>query len=94
MVGKKHPALFQLVRELQKEQNDTEVKVAELQAGIRVNQPRKKIYDRIIQWVNTAVSRYRPDNDVIDYLRGIGRKCKYLNFKKIFVLKYFVGEKM
>ena len=79
---KKHPALFQLVRELQKEQNDTEVKVAELQAG-KKSQPTKE-------------ENLRPNQSTVEYgsvslPSGQRRhrlstrnwsKFKYLNLKK------------
>ena len=47
LVGKPHPSFYQFLRELQKEQRDTEVMVSELSLGRRIKFPQHKKYRRI-----------------------------------------------
>ena len=77
IVGKKHPAFFQLLREIQKEEQDTEAKVQQLNAGQTVKQQRKKIYERINRRLTRIVGEYpQRREDLLEFLRGIGHNIR------------------
>jgi len=46
MVGKSHPTIFNLIKELQKEEADTSVMFAELDVGRTVKQPQRQKYKK------------------------------------------------
>jgi len=75
MVGKNHPSFYHLVRELQKEQRDTEVMVRELSLGRKVKVPQLKRYQRVderLQSIAEDYQTYKQEGRVLDYLRDCG----------------------
>ncbi|KAK3908569.1 FLYWCH-type zinc finger-containing protein 1 [Frankliniella fusca] len=74
VVGKHHPDLYSSLKELQKEQADTEAQLAEFSLGRRIRAaPKKKWLDQQHR-VHTIVlqyEQYKEEDDVIGYLRSL-----------------------
>ena len=74
VVAKHHPDLYSALKEFQKEQGDTEVKILELTQGKSIKEmPKKKWYDSKAR-LRSMVQLYREHEElgtVVDYLRGI-----------------------
>ena len=75
VVGKHHPDLYSALTEIQKEQADTEIALAELSLGRRVKQaPRRKWVElnTRIQNISEQYETYKDNNEVLAYLKAIG----------------------
>ena len=76
LLGKHHPDMYTFLKEIQKEQADTEVSIAELSLGKKVKAaPKKKWLDlqaRIRSVVLQYDDEYKSQNRVLDYLRTVG----------------------
>lgn len=74
VVGKHHPDIYSALKELQREQGDTEIMIAELSLGRRVKaMPRKKWIDmqQRIQDISLEYETYKDADDVLGYLRTL-----------------------
>lgn len=74
VVGKNHPDLFSLLKELQKEQADSDIIVTELRLGRSVKAAPKK------KWINAQnnirhivadYATYKTNNQILQYLRSL-----------------------
>lgn len=77
MVGKKHPDLYYLLTEFQKEQGDTEIVIAELGLGRRVRDaPKKDWVDRQekIQHLVENFETHRAAGTELNYLKSLSYK--------------------
>lgn len=70
-MGKNHPDIYLFIKEIKKEQGDTEIAVVELSLGRRVKAAPKK------KWVDTQRKLQRivlnyEDYTILDYLKAVG----------------------
>lgn len=75
MVGKNHPDMYSLLREIQKEQADTEIAVTEMCLGRAVKAaPKKKWlqYQIKIQDITNDYANYKNRGEELDFLEAIG----------------------
>ena len=74
LVGKHHPDLYSALSEIQKEQADSEVAVAELSLGRRIKgAPKRKwidLHDRI-EGIVPNYTNYKNENNEFEYLRTL-----------------------
>lgn len=75
IVGKHHPDLYAALSEIQKEQGDTDIALAELAMGKAVKAAPKRKWLTLKNRIKHIVSEYedyRARNQVLDYLRTLG----------------------
>lgn len=76
LLGKHHPDMYTFLKEIQKEQADTEVSIAELSLGKKVKAAPKKKWLELQARVRSVALRYddefKRENRLLDYLRTIG----------------------
>lgn len=80
VVGKNHPSLYVFLKELQKEQADTEIMMRQLQLDQRVRKGidrKRREYEEHLAAVVKNYSKYIEDNDVLSYLRTVGYHIKF-----------------
>lgn len=79
VVGKHHPSMYAFLRELQKEQQDAEITLRQLQIGQKVrkgqSRQRKKYEEQIFNIV-AMYEDYYENNDILTYLENIGHNIK------------------
>lgn len=75
LLGKHHPDMYTFLRELQKEQADTEVSLAELSLGRKVKAAPKQKWLQVQERIHSIVAEYddyKRGDRILDYLRTIG----------------------
>ncbi|XP_052130244.1 uncharacterized protein LOC127751170 [Frankliniella occidentalis] len=75
VVGKSHPTLFHLIKEFKKEEADSTVMMAELDAGKKIRQPQRAKYQRInqrLQRLAESYGQFKEEGRVLEYLRACG----------------------
>lgn len=82
VVGKHHPILYVFLKEMLKEQVDSEVMLDQLAIGQRV----KKIRDQKCREKETRIyaivllfDTYLENNNVMEYLKNVGRYLQFAN---------------
>ncbi|KAK3921780.1 Tryptophan synthase alpha chain [Frankliniella fusca] len=76
MVGKSHPSFYHFLREIRKEQRDTDVMMRELQMGPRIKAPRRAKYDAVNKRLQAAAveyEEYKEEGRILDFLSRCGR---------------------
>lgn len=75
IVGKNHPDLYSLLKEIQKEQADSESMIAELALGRAVKSAPKKKWIQLqnrIRFITRQYQEYARENRILDYLNLLG----------------------
>ncbi len=75
MMGKKHPSFFHMLREIRKEQRDTEVMVVELEMGRKIKVPQRLKYQLInarMQEIVLQYADYKEEGRLMEFLRRCG----------------------
>ncbi|CAB0030791.1 unnamed protein product [Trichogramma brassicae] len=83
IVGKHHPDLYSLLKELQKERGDTESAIAEFSLGKAVKAALKLKWIQLQERLKTIAldyERFKNDDKLEDYLRLMGYQHVFINF--------------
>jgi pyruvate/oxaloacetate carboxyltransferase len=75
IIGKSHPSLYSLIKHFQKEEADTAVMIAELDAGKKIRQQQRLKYRRInerIQVLARNYEQYKNEGRRVDYMKACG----------------------
>ncbi|KAK3909666.1 FLYWCH-type zinc finger-containing protein 1 [Frankliniella fusca] len=75
MMGKKHPSFYHMLREIQKEQRDTDVMVVELEMGRKIKVPQRLKYQLInarMQEIVLEYADYKEEGRLMEFLRRCG----------------------
>lgn len=79
VTGKSHPSFYTFLKEIQKEQSDSETMLRQLSIGDSIRKPRsldqKRMEKRITNIVN-EYETYKEENNLLDYLKNVGYNIK------------------
>ena len=71
-MGKNHPDLYVLLKNIQKEQGDTEIAVVELSLGRKIKAAPKKKWVDVQKKLRRIVQNYE-DYEILEYLKAVGQ---------------------
>jgi len=75
MVGKSHPALYAILKEFQKEEEDTTAMMKDLDGGKMIRQATRKKYQNInllLQALANNYQEYKQEGRLLDYMEACG----------------------
>lgn len=75
VVGRHHPSFYAFLKELQKEQGDTETMLREIGLGHKVKRPisvRRRLTENSIFNLVSSYDTYVAENNILQYLKAIG----------------------